>query len=100
MLIAQLLIVLRALCLTFLLSTDHACARYLQKTLLKSLSSLTKRMANERDSAGSFDPLALIEALCQCLDVAGSPNYYDLPILESSLECLLHLTARYVKRVV
>lgn len=97
MLIAQLLIVLRALCLTFLLSTDHACARYLQKTLLKSLSSLTKRMASERDSAGSFDPLALIEALCQCLDVAGSPSYYDLPILESSLECLLHLTVRCVK---
>lgn len=43
----------------------------------------------------SFDPLALIETLCQCLDVAGSPNYYDLPVLENSLQCLLHLTARY-----
>ena len=56
-------------------------------------------MASEPDSSGSFDPLALIEALCQCLDVAGSPNYYDLPILESSLECLLHLTARCVRHI-
>ena len=44
----------------------------------------------------SFDPLALLETLCQCLDVAGSPNYYDLPVLENSLQCLLHLTARYI----
>ena len=44
----------------------------------------------------SFDPLPLLETLCQCLDVAGSPNYYDLPVLENSLQCLLHLTARYI----
>ena len=41
-----------------------------------------------------FDPLALLHVLCQCLDAASAP--YNLPLLEASLECLLHLSARYV----
>ena len=72
--------------------TLHHTCRSLQKTLLKFFVTLMERLAGGQ---ASFDPLALIETLCQCLDVAGSPNYYDLPVLENSLQCLLHLTARY-----
>lgn len=73
----------------------HHTRRSLQKTLLKFFVTLMERLAGGQAPMASFDPLALIETLCQCLDVAGSPNYYDLPVLENSLQCLLHLTARY-----
>lgn len=35
----------------------------------------------------------LIDTLCCRLNMAGSPSYYDLPFLEISLCCLLHLTS-------
>ena len=40
--------------------------------------------------------LYLVETVCQCVQLAGSPDYYDLPLLEASLECLLHLSSWYV----
>lgn len=39
---------------------------------------------------------SLCEALHQCLDVAGSPDYTDLALLEDALECLLNLSSRYM----
>lgn len=35
----------------------------------------------------------LMDTLCCQLNTAGSPSYYDLPFLEISLCCLLHLTS-------
>ena len=67
--------------------------RTLQKTLLQFYASLMGKIVRTDDVTG-YNPLKLVQTLCQCLDVAGSPNYYDLPLLESSLECLRHLTAR------
>ena len=37
---------------------------------------------------------ALCGALCRCLDVAGSPDYYDLSVLEEALKCVVNLTSR------
>lgn len=37
---------------------------------------------------------ALCGALCQCLDVAGSPDYFDLSLLEEALKCIVNLTSR------
>lgn len=35
-------------------------------------------------------------ALRQCLDVAGSPDYHDLSLLEEALKCIVNLTSRYI----
>ena len=80
-------------------------SRSLQKAILQFYSILLHRLADSSlpttttttttTTGGrtlAFNPVPLIRTLDQCLDVAGSPNYYDIPLLELSLECLLHLT--------
>ena len=64
---------------------------YAQLVSLLSLSASTLPCLLEK-----FDPVPLLMTLVQCLDVAGSPGYYDIPLLEISLQCLLHLTDRFV----
>ena len=59
-----------------------------QKSLLKLYGVLLER------SGGipvSYIP-GLVKMFCRSLDVAGSPKYYDLPLLELSLHCVLHLS--------
>lgn len=69
--------------------------RILQKRILQFFGNLLRRMAGDSSpDVGKFDPAPFIMALTQCLDIAGSPSYYDIPLLELSLECLLQLTDR------
>ncbi len=87
-------------CNAFLLS------RQLQKVLLKFYACLMGRLSGDSPpladvvsgppqiTESGADPMNLTTTLCRCLDVAGCPDYYDLPLLETSLDCLQHLTAR------
>jgi len=62
-----------------------------QKTVMKFYSNLLAQAP-----AGLFKgPFCnqLMDTLCCQLNMAGSPSYYDLPFLEISLHCLLHLTS-------
>jgi len=63
----------------------------LQKVVMKFYSSLLAHPPSGLFK-GSFC-IQLMDTLCCRLDMAGSPSYYDLPFLETSLHCLLHLTA-------
>ena len=60
-------------------------------TLVKSLSRYTKgwRLDKERIFIGD-----LAYALALNLDLADNPQFYDLPVLETSLVCLAHVTAQ------
>lgn len=60
-------------------------------TLVKSLSQYTKawRLDKERIFIGD-----LAYALALNLDLADNPQFYDLPVLETSLVCLAHITAQ------
>ncbi|KAJ7384926.1 hypothetical protein OS493_018613 [Desmophyllum pertusum] len=60
-------------------------------TLVKCLSRYTKgwRLDNERIFIGD-----LAYALALNLDLADNPQFYDLPVLETSLVCLAHVTAQ------
>lgn len=60
-------------------------------TLVKSLSQYTKawRLDEERIFIGD-----LAYALALNLDLADNPQFYDLPVLETSLVCLAHITAQ------
>ena len=60
-------------------------------TLVKSLSRYTKawRLDKERIFIGD-----LAYALALNLDLADNPQFYDLPVLETSLVCLAHITAQ------
>jgi len=64
----------------------------LQKVVMKFYSSLLAHPPSG-SFKGSFC-IQLMDTLCCRLDMAGSPSYYDLPFLEISLHCLLHLTAQ------
>jgi hypothetical protein len=67
----------------------------LQKAILLFFGALLGRLAS--DGAGpaeKIDLSCLMVTLSQCLDITGSPTYYDIPLLELSLECVLHLTDR------
>ena len=62
-----------------------------QKAVMKFYSSLLAQAP-----AGLFKGafcIQLMDTLCCRLNMAGSPSYYDLPFLEISLHCLLHLTS-------
>jgi len=63
-----------------------------QKVVMKFYSSLLSHSPSSLFK-GSFC-IQLMDTLCCRLDMAGSPSYYDLPFLETSLHCLLHLTAQ------
>ena len=63
-----------------------------QKVVMKFYSSLLAHSPSGLFK-GSFC-IQLMDTLCCRLDMAGSPSYYDLPFLETSLHCLLHLTAQ------
>ncbi len=71
--------------------------RSLQKAILQFFGALLHRLAHDStpSSARNFDLAPLIMTLSQCLDITGSPSYYDIPLLELSLDCLLLLTDRY-----
>lgn len=60
-------------------------------TLVKCLSQYTKgwRLDKERIFIGD-----LAYALALNLDLADNPQFYDLPVLETSLVCLAHITAQ------
>ena len=60
-------------------------------TLVKCLSQYTKgwRLDKERIFIGD-----LSYALALNLDLADNPQFYDLPVLETSLVCLVHVTAQ------
>lgn len=60
-------------------------------TLVKCLSQYTKgwRLDKERIFIGD-----LAYALALNLDLADNPQFYDLPVLETSLVCLVHVTAQ------
>ena len=60
-------------------------------TLVKCLSQYTKewRLDKERVFIGD-----LAYALALNLDLADNPQFYDLPVLETSLVCLAHVTAQ------
>ena len=69
-------------------SLQEHSERQPQKSLLKLYGVLLER------SGGipvSYIP-GLVKMFCRSLDVAGSPKYYDLPLLELSLHCVLHLS--------
>ena len=75
--------------------------RLLLKALLQFIGTLIWRNYTDNPTAAvtmsslKVDMLSsLTQSVCQCLDVAGCPDYYDLPLLEKSLDCLLHLSAR------
>ena len=70
--------------------------RSLQKEILKFFVTLLSRLTYE-PCVVNFDLTPLILTLSQCLDITGSPSYYDIPLLELSLECLLKLTDRCVQ---
>ena len=38
----------------------------------------------------------LCGALCRCMEVAGSPDYYDLALLELVLKCVVNISSRWV----
>ena len=38
---------------------------------------------------------SLCEALCQCVQVAGSPDHHDLARMETALKSILNITSRY-----
>ena len=60
-------------------------------TLVKCLSQYTKgwRLDKERIFIGD-----LAYALALNLDLADNPQFYDLPVLETSLVCLVHVIAQ------
>ena len=60
-------------------------------TLVNCLSQYTKdwRLDKERIFIGD-----LAYALSLNLDLADNPQFYDLPVLETSLVCLTHITAQ------
>ena len=60
-------------------------------TLVKCLSRYTKewRLDKERIFIGD-----LAYALALNLDLADNPQFYDLPVLETSLVCLVHVTSQ------
>ena len=62
-----------------------------QKAVMKFYSSLLAQ-APACLFKGPFC-VQLMDTLCCRLNMAGSPSYYDLPFLEISLGCLLHLTS-------
>ena len=62
-----------------------------QKTVMKFYSNLLVK-APMCLFKGSFC-VKLMDTLCCQLNMAGSPSYYDLPFLEISLSCLLHVTS-------
>lgn len=73
------------------------------KALLQFFGTLIWRISTDNPTSDvplsslKVDMLSsLTQSVCQCLDVAGCPDYYDLPLLEKSLDCLLHLSARFV----
>jgi hypothetical protein len=72
-------------------------SRLLRKSLLEFLAVFLRRLrgvskpwlwSGERVYAGDF---AL--SLTVNLNLTDSPQYYDLPVLESTLECLVEMTA-------
>ena len=82
----------------FFLFENNSVYRALRKhllsflvTLVKSLSRYTKawRLDKERIFIGD-----LAYALALNLDLADNPQFYDLPVLETSLVCLAHITAQ------
>lgn len=41
--------------------------------------------------------VSLCEALCQCVEVAGSPDHHDLAIMETALSSIVNITSRYIR---
>ena len=72
-------------------SIEEADIIRLQKAVMKFYSSLLAQ-APTCLFKGPFC-VQLLDTLCCRLNMAGSPSYYDLPFLEISLCCLLHLTS-------
>lgn len=68
-----------------------------QKAVMKFYSSLLAQ-APTCLFKGPFC-VQLMDTLCCQLNMAGSPSYYDLPFLEISLCCLLHLTSLQLSAV-
>lgn len=60
-------------------------------TLVKSLSRYTKRWRLDKERIFIGD---LAYALALNLDLADNPQFYDLPVLETSLVCLAHVTSQ------
>ena len=85
------------MCLQLLSSTPEASSIEetdiirVQKAVMKFYSSLLVH-APACLFKGPFC-VQLMDTLCCRLNMAGSPSYYDLPFLEISLCCLLHLTS-------
>ncbi|KAL5467654.1 hypothetical protein EMCRGX_G031915 [Ephydatia muelleri] len=69
-------------------SLQEHSERQPQKSLLKLYGNLLERSDT---IPVSYIP-GLVKMFCRSLDVAGSPKYYDLPLLELSLHCVLHLS--------
>ncbi|XP_064398202.1 rotatin-like isoform X3 [Halichondria panicea] len=67
-----------------------------QRLVLKRFLRLLVALIGHTHTTPPITPpswLYLVETVCQCVQLAGSPDYYDLPLLEASLECLLHLSS-------
>lgn len=74
-----------------MLSIEEVDIIRVQKSVMKFYSNLLAQ-ASASLFKGSFC-IQLMDTLCCQLNMAGSPSYYDLPFLEISLHCLLHLTS-------
>ena len=37
----------------------------------------------------------LCESLCECVQVAGTPDHHDLAVMEITLKSILNITSRY-----
>ncbi len=72
--------------------------RLLLKSLLKLYAELLHRLPVivQSDNKMKWNFVPLVKVLCRSLDIAGSPNFKDIPILELTLECLVNVTDRYV----
>ena len=82
-----------------------ACVFTLQRTLLKTLAQYYATITDmvfgcvEKLLLKNFRLVYFCETLCHCLNVTGSPDFYDLAVLEEALKSIVNLTSRYVQVV-
>ena len=48
------------------------------------------------DDLKGIDLVSLCEALCECVQVEGSPDHHDLALMEGVLKSMLNVTSRYI----
>ncbi|XP_071502722.1 rotatin-like [Diadema antillarum] len=69
----------------------------IRKELLRLLTAFIQNLPLSRDAwrrRGAFLGGPLVQALLGSLDLADALHFYDLPSLEATLHCLIHVTAR------